>query len=407
MCARMRPRIDPNYRVWTKWAIRAGDRELTIVTKPGVASHLKVDVSSLLLAQHVRARTGDVVAHLNCGNGLLGVALGVAGSATRILLADRNILAVDSAARTIEANGMTHAETYLGHGMAALPPGTRCDVIAIRIPTERIAVLQLLYDAFSLLDVGGQCYIAGATNEGIKTAAGTMSQIFGNAVTVATDSGHRVVSAVKRQGLPSSSVVIENPLLRADAFHEFDVALCSHQFRLYTRPGVFSWNHLDEATGILAEHMVTRRGDRVLDLGCGAGPLGILAATMTSPDGITMLDADSEAVRSARKSADAAGATAARILVSDVASAVLQESFDLVVTNPPFHIGKETDLVVPMQFIDDSWTVLAPGGRLNLVANRTLPYEGAIKWRFGNVTTVHDGRRFKVLSAVKEPVTSP
>lgn len=73
----------------------------------------------------------------------------------------------------------------------------------------------------------------------------------------------------------------------------------------------------------------------------------------------------------------------------------------MVVTNPPFHVGKATDLDVPIQFIHDAWKVLAPGGRLNLVANRTLPYEGAIRFLFKNVSMAHDGRRFKVLTAVK------
>ena len=88
-------------------------------------------------------------------------------------------------------------------------------------------------------------------------------------------------------------------------------------------------------------------------------------------------------------------------LASDIAGAVLDERFDVVVTNPPFHVGKATDLDVPIQFINDAHNVLASGGRMFLVANRTLPYEQAIKRRFGNVSNVHDGPRFKVLSAVR------
>jgi 16S rRNA (guanine1207-N2)-methyltransferase len=77
------------------------------------------------------------------------------------------------------------------------------------------------------------------------------------------------------------------------------------------------------------------------------------------------------------------------------------ERFDVVVTNPPFHQGKATDLTVPLQFIADAHAHLRVGGRLYLVANRTLPYEQAIAERFGTVRTLHDGRRFKVLSAIR------
>jgi len=68
-----------------------------------------------------------------------------------------------------------------------------------------------------------------------------------------------------------------------------------------------------------------------------------------------------------------------------------------VVTNPPFHIGKATTLMVPAQFIRDAKAVLVPGGKLFVVANRTLPYESIMMEHFGNMRTVHNGRRFKVL----------
>ncbi len=114
-----------------------------------------------------------------------------------------------------------------------------------------------------------------------------------------------------------------------------------------------------------------------------------------------MVDADVEAVRSAARSAHANGVAHFRALASDVASAVIDERFDVVVTNPPFHVGKATDLDVPLRFIEDASRVLAPGGRLYLVANRTLPYEQAIHRRFGNIANLHDGPRFKVLSATR------
>ena len=87
--------------------------------------------------------------------------------------------------------------------------------------------------------------------------------------------------------------------------------------------------------------------------------------------------------------------------MSDVATEVLNERFEVVVANPPFHVGKHTDLDVPHQFIRDGFDVLKAHGRLLLVANRTLPYEGMLRATFGNAATLHDGRRFKVLSAVK------
>ncbi|MEO8564123.1 MAG: methyltransferase [bacterium] len=391
--------VNDAYRQWQQTLVTARGRSLVLASKPGVFAHGAVDPPSLLLAQHVRVDAGDVVVNMHCRNGLFGSAVALSGSAARIVLADRNVLAIDAAARTLRANGVEGAELYVGHGAAAFCDLT-ADVVAIRIPQEKLALLQLLHDALALLKIGGRLYLAGATAEGIKSAARVLEQIFGNSATIATESGHRVVGATKRAEWPSGEDVPSSPYLDADAFLERSLELRGNSYTFLSRPGVFSWDHLDEATALLAEHMDVHSGDRVLDLGCGYGVLGVVAARISGAP-VTMVDVDSEAVRSATRSAAAAGLSSARALGSDVASAVLTEEFDLVVTNPPFHVGKATDLSVPIQFIADAFAVLAPGGRLNLVANRTLPYEGAIKFLFRNITTVHDGRRFKVLTAVK------
>jgi 16S rRNA (guanine1207-N2)-methyltransferase len=148
--------------------------------------------------------------------------------------------------------------------------------------------------------------------------------------------------------------------------------------------------------------MEVAEGESVLDIGCGAGALGTLAGLLSADARVLMLDADSEAVRSAIRTAREAGLTHAEARTSDVGAAVGDERFDVVVTNPPFHVGKATDLNVPMQFILDAHTALRPGGRMYLVANRTLPYERAVEARFGNVTKAHDGARFKVLVARRD-----
>ena len=393
---------DTAYRVWRTYSVRLAGRSYEVATKPGAFAHGRLDPGTLLLAEHLEVKAGDTVVHLNCGNGLVGAVASAAGHAGRVWLTDRNIVSVEAATRTLAANGVTDGEVLLGHGAYALPKNVQADSVAIRIPQERLALLQLLVDAFAVLNVGGRCYIAGATNEGIKTAARTIETLFGNARVLARDNSHRVISAVKRTDAPASAEGLDSPFLKHDAFHESEATLRGKQYTLYSRPGVFSWDHADEATAILADAMEIRQGDAVLDIGCGSGALGLVAATLSGHGRITMVDTDVEAVRSATRSAEANGVVNYRALTSDVAAAVLDERFDVVVTNPPFHVGKATDLNVPNQFIQDSWEVLVHGGRLFLVANRTLPYEQAIKHRYGNVANLYNGPRFKVLTATRE-----
>ena len=387
------------YRTWRTYSTKVAGQSYEVATKPGTFAHGRLDPAALLLAEHVKVASGDRIVHLNCGNGLAAAVAAKAAPDVRVYLSDRNILSTEAARRTLDANRITDGEIFLGHGVRVLPANVRADSVVIRIPQERVALLQLLVDAFSILRDGGRCYIAGATNEGIKTAANTIETIFGNARVLARDSSHRVVVAAKRTAeitLPEGADVA---ILDSGTFREVDVTLRGRSHRLCTRPGVFSWEHLDEATSILADTMDVHEAQSVLDLGCGSGALGVVASSLSPESRITMVDADIEAVRSAERTAEVNGMTNWRAIASDIAGAVLDARFDVVVTNPPFHVGKATDLDVPLQFIADAHDVLTTGGRLFLVANRTLPYEQAIKHRFGNVSNVHDGPRFKVLSA--------
>ena len=388
------------YRTWRTYSAKIGGQSYNVATKPGTFAQGRLDPAALLLAEHAKVANGDCVVHLNCGNGLTAAVAGKSAQDVRLYLTDRNLVSTEAARRTLEANHTT-GEVLLGHGTQVLPSDVRADSVVIRIPQERVALLQLLMDAFSILRDGGRCYIAGATNEGIKTAANTIETIFGNARVLARDSSHRVIVAAKRTHEPTIPDGVDVSILDSNTFREVDVALRDRSYRLCTRPGVFSWEHLDEATSILAGVMDVHPGESVLDLGCGSGALGLVASSLSGSGRVTMVDADVEAVRSAARTADVNSVTNCRSLASDIAGAVLDERFNVVVTNPPFHVGKATDLDVPLQFINDAHAVLSAGGRMFLVANRTLPYEQAIKHTFGNVSNLHDGPRFKVLSAVR------
>lgn len=395
------PALSLDYHTWRRRTVTISGAAYAVATKPGLPAHGRDDAAMLLLAERVMVPPGAIVVQMQCGSGLFGAVAAQARGAAHVYLTDRSVVAVEAARRTMEHNAISNATVRAGHGSAPLDPALRADVVAIRIPTEKLALLQLLADAFAILRIGGQCCIAGATTEGIKSAATLLKSLFGNATVLGTESGHRAVMAVKRAPTPSDPTMLANPTLTHDGFRALNVTLRGESLALFSRPGVFSWEHLDEATSILAECMDIRRGDDVLDLGCGSGPLGLLAARLSVTGRICMVDMDTEAVRCAALAVERAGAGNCDVLTSDVTSAVSTRRFDLVLTNPPFHVGKGTDLEVPAQFIADAWQVLKPGGRLALVANRTLPYERLIHERFGNLVTVHDGARFKVLGATR------
>jgi 16S rRNA (guanine1207-N2)-methyltransferase len=356
-------------------------------------------------------KPGDSVVHLGCGNGLAAAAIGPAAT---VLLGDRHVANVEAARRTLESNGMVDARVAHAAGLVVAPAGTTAhatadalhvadasvDVVTIRIPVEKGAILPLLLDAHRVLRVGGRCWLAGGNDEGIKPAVKLLETLFGGVATAGQGGGHRLAVATRRDAAIPDDPVLRSPWHDRATFREVRVTVRGAPVVLHTRPGVFSWEHLDEATALLAEAMRIPEGARVLDLGCGAGVLGIVASRLAGV-AATFVDADAEALRSARRTLDAAGLGDARVIASDAGEAVLGETFDVVVTNPPFHHGKATTLDVPRQFIADAHSVLARGGWLQLVANRTLPYEAALRDLFGEHAVLVENPRFKVLAARK------
>jgi len=283
------------YRTWRTYSAKVAGRTYEVATKAGAFAHGRLDPAAILLAAHVDVAPGDTVVHLNCGNGLTGAVAALAAPETRVYLTDRNIVSVEAARRTLDANHITAGGVFLGHGTYVLPADLRADSVVIRIPQERVALLQLLADAFAILRPAGRCYIAGATNEGIKTAARTIETMFGNARVLSRDSSHRVVSAVKRASEPVMPDDVDPTILDRDAYREIDATLRGKAYRLCSRPGVFSWEHVDEATALLADVMDIPQGVSVLDLGCGSGALGLVASSLSGGGRVTMVDADIEA----------------------------------------------------------------------------------------------------------------
>jgi 16S rRNA (guanine1207-N2)-methyltransferase len=349
------------------------------------------------------ARSGAVPSDMVCLHpGTPAVVLAALDAVTGgVAVAHRKLPELDAIAEAIPAaDRAARVALHHTHGRVGLPAGLAADLVVVVVPPERVAAQQLVHDAAALLRVGGTLLLAGETEAGIRPVADFAGALFGNARVVAQAGGGRVVTC-ERTAAVDGSVVAHAlaPYHDASAFRALSLTVAGVPVPVFTRPGVFSWDHLDDATGLLAEVMDVPTGARVLDLGCGAGVLAACVVRRVPSVEVTLVDADSEALRCAERTMAATGHRGWRVLASDVAGAVAGERFDVVLSNPPFHRGKATDLALPRRFIAEAHAVLRPGGTLQLVANRTLPYEAELARVFGHRRVLADGPRFKVLAA--------
>lgn len=167
----------------------------------------------------------------------------------------------------------------------------------------------------------------------------------------------------------------------------------------WTRPGIFAWDRIDAGSRLLVETLPDELpGGRCADLGAGWGFLS--RALLIRNPGVEQLDlfeADARAAGMARR--NLRHDPRATVHWHDVTAGLPGRAYDLIVSNPPFHLGRQADPALGISFIGSAAEGLRPGGVLLLVANRQLPYERVLTERFAKVETLLADGGFKVLRA--------
>ena len=169
-----------------------------------------------------------------------------------------------------------------------------------------------------------------------------------------------------------------------------------------TRPGVFSADGPDRGSVLLADALPARLGPRVADLGAG---WGYLARAILAREGVSevhLIEADHAALACARINVTD---PRARFHWADATAFQPEAPFDTVVTNAPFHVSRAADPGLGRAFVEAARAMLSPRGDLWLVANRHLPYEGALRAAFRDVTELGADPAFKLFHA-SHPIRS-
>ncbi|MBF7093826.1 class I SAM-dependent methyltransferase [Streptococcus sp. HF-1907] len=188
----------------------------------------------------------------------------------------------------------------------------------------------------------------------------------------------------------------ENPDAAHD-IHDLRVSLLGEDFQFYSDAGVFSKKMIDFGSQVLLNALEVDNGKKLLDLGCGYGPLGISLVKVHQLD-VTMVDINNRAIELAKKNAER-NQVVATIFQSNVYENV-NGSYDYIISNPPIRAGKK----VVHQIIEESIDYLNDGGSLTIVIQKKQGAPSAkakMEEVFGNCEIVKKDKGYYILRSEK------
>ena len=266
--------------------------------------------------------------------------------------------------------------TFFGVDVAALPLSSQGDGELTR---------DQLQQAYLALSDGG--LLLAATDNPRDSWLEELLHAFGGKVRRISQE-HGVVYAVRRMGPP--------PRVR-DYRAEFAFRDRERLFTVESRPGVFSHRRIDPGARRLIEAMVIADGDRVLDIGCGWGAVGLAATARGANVKVEALDSHARAVECSQANAERNGAAerySARLEAGGLSSA--PDSFDVALGNPPYY----ANFRIAELFTASAHAALRLGGKLWMVTKFAEWYLNNLPGRFDNVEA-REVKGYVVVSARK------
>jgi 16S rRNA (guanine1207-N2)-methyltransferase len=172
------------------------------------------------------------------------------------------------------------------------------------------------------------------------------------------------------------------------------------EYLITNHANVFSRDSLDIGTRFFLQHLPYRQDAcDIIDLGCGNGLVGLIAAERSPAATVHFIDESFMAVASARDNfyrvfGEQREAT---FRVGDGLMEVESESADLILCNPPFHQQNTVGDQIAVSLFKHSQRVLRKGGELWVIGNRHLDYHIYLNRLFGAHAVIASNSKFVIV----------
>lgn len=160
--------------------------------------------------------------------------------------------------------------------------------------------------------------------------------------------------------------------------------------------GVFSSKKIDMGTRFLLENLhIEEHENTILDLACGNGIIGHYIAQQKPEVELHLHDDFYLAVESAKLNLPAASCH-----FDNELKGFKQYTFDVIVTNPPFHFGHETNIEISQELFKQTCHCLKDSGRFIIVANKHLNYSSHLRKMYSSVVITAENDKFQVIECI-------
>ena len=278
-----------------------------------------------------------------------------------------------------------------GAAPGAVTGTVRRDQVILFLPREKERLEMLLHYLADTMAPNASLWLVGENRAGIKSAGKRLEKYFAE-VTRVDNARHCSLLRARPPAPPA-------PFRLDDYREQWTLGEGDQALKLVSLPGAFAHGRLDKGTAFLLDYLAERPPltGQVLDFGCGTGVIGLTLLQRSPELELTLVDSAAAALESARLSL-AANGLEATILASDGLDDVAGR-FDWIISNPPFHRGVQADTSTTERFIMATGRRLKAGGRLLIVCNRHLPYEGWLASCFDAIENRAASHEFKILMA--------
>ena len=142
--------------------------------------------------------------------------------------------------------------------------------------------------------------------------------------------------------------------------YNIEITIKNIDLKFNSSDKLFSPRNIDIGTLSMIDEVNFENESKILDLGCGYGVVGILAAKIIGEDKVVMCDIDSEAVELSKHNAILNNVENINIIQSDGLKNIVDKDFSMILSNPPYH----TDFSVAKHFIESGFYKLALNGKI-------------------------------------------